>query len=69
MSATDSSPMKSAPMTNACAMPSGRACVAYSMRSPSRLPSPSNRRNWSWSSGVVMIRNSETPALIKVASG
>ena len=56
-------------MTKACASPSGRGWTAYSIRMPSRLPSPSRARKASWSAGVVMISTSRTPAIISVESG
>ena len=61
--------MKSAPMRKACAMPSGRAWTWYSSRIPNWEPSPSSRRNWSWSSGVVMMRISRIPDIMSVDSG
>jgi hypothetical protein len=67
--ATASPPMKSAPMMNASARPRGVAWAAYSKRQPNCDPSPSRRRNWSWSSGVVMIRISLIPAIISVDRG
>ena len=56
-------------MRNAWARPSGRGWTAYSMRMPSRAPSPSSARKASWSAGVVMISTSRTPAIISVESG
>ena len=61
--------MKSAPITNAWASPSGRGCTAYVREIPHCEPSPSNRENCSESCGVVMIRTSFTPAIISVARG
>ena len=51
-----------APMMNACAMPAGLACSAYSRRSPHWLPSPSRLRKRGRSCGVEMIRISRMPA-------
>ena len=61
--------MKSAPMTNAWASPSGLGCTAYVIDMPHALPSPSSWTNWSWSCGVVMTRTSRMPAIISVESG
>ena len=61
--------MKSAAMRNACAMPSGRGWVAYSIRMPSCAPSPSSPANCSWSPGVVITSTSRMPASISVESG
>ena len=61
--------MKSAPMTNACASPSGLGCTAYEISMPHCVPSPRSRSNWSASSGVVMTRTSRMPAIISVDSG
>ena len=54
--ATAEAPMKSRPITNDCASPSGRGWTAYSSRSPRCLPSPRRRRNPSMSDGVEMSR-------------
>ena len=61
--------MCSAPMMNASASPRGVSCAAYEKRQPNCEPSPSSRRNCSWSTGVVMISTSRMPAIISVASG
>ncbi len=61
--------MKSAPMMNAWASPSGEGWTAYEMSTPQAEPSSSRRRNWSMSCGVVMTRISRIPAIISVDSG
>jgi hypothetical protein len=61
--------MNSSPMMNAWARPSGDGWVAYSIFTPSCDPSPNRARNWSLYSGVVMIRISLMPAIIRVDSG
>ena len=61
--------MKSAPMTNAWASPSGLGWTAYEISMPQALPSPSSRSNCSRSWGVVMTRTSRIPAIMRVESG
>ena len=68
-SATLSSPMKSAPMTKACASPSGEGWVAYEIEMPNCEPSPSSRSKPGRSCGVVITSTSRMPAKISVESG
>lgn len=62
-------PTKSAPITKACASPSGLAWIAYCRLMPHWLPSPSSCAKRGVSCGVEMIRMSWTPASISVVSG
>ena len=61
--------MKSAPMVNAWARPSGDVCCAYWIEMPNAEPSPSSRSNAAASCGVVITRTSRMPASMSVDSG
>ena len=61
--------MKSAPMMNACAIPSGAGWTAYEIAIPHFDPSPSSCAKRGVSSGVEITRMSRTPASISVDSG
>ncbi len=61
--------IKSSPIINACASPSGEGCILYLRFMPKLLPSPRRRSKLPMSAGVDIIRISRIPASIRVESG